>query len=283
MLLLCVGAAGATSVSARSARPSQVRVWHGVRVRAVDPRVGTGAGDGVGRVVAAVSGSLVGAASTAPGGAHRRDEVLSNERTFSRWAYPDRLAPVYRAPRLSAGRVARLHWDTEDGFPEVYLLLRAHWDRQGREWVLLRVPMRPNGITGWVRRDALDQFHLTRLSLVVDRQRLRISLYSSGRLRWRAPVGVGKGVSPTPAGRFWIREEFKILDPRSGYWPYAFGTADYSTLTDWPGGGIVGIHGPYYEAQLIPGRISHGCIRLRVTDDAWLGAHIGVGTPLRVI
>ena len=215
-------------------------------------------------------------------GMRRPDEVLSNETTLSRWAYPDRLAGVYRAPRFSSRRVTRLHWDTEDGFPEVYLLLRAHWDKRGREWVLLRVPMRPNGTTGWVRRDALGRFHLTHLLLVVDRERLRMSLYSSGRLRWSAPVGVGKSASPTPAGHFWIREEFKVQDPRSGYWPYAFGTADYSTLTDWPGGGIVGIHGPYYEPQLIPGRISHGCIRLRVADDGWLAGHIAVGTPLRV-
>jgi lipoprotein-anchoring transpeptidase ErfK/SrfK len=87
---------------------------------------------------------------------------------------------------------------------------------------------------------------------------------------------------PTPPGHFWIREEFKIHDPASGYYPYAFGTADYSTLTDWPRGGVVGIHGPYYQPWSIPGRISHGCIRLRVSDDARLAEYVGPGTPLLV-
>ncbi|MBV9915436.1 MAG: L,D-transpeptidase [Solirubrobacterales bacterium] len=210
-------------------------------------------------------------------------QVLSDERTFTRWAYVNQTDAIFARPDASSHRVARLHWNTEDGFPEVYLLLDARWDRRRVEWVKLRIPMRPNGRTGWVRRDDLGDFHFTRTLVVVDREHLRLSFYAGGRRQWSAPVGVGKPSTPTPAGTFWIRERFKISDPRSGYWPYAFGTADYSTLTDWPGGGVVGIHGPYYEPGLIPGHISHGCIRLGVADDAWLARHVGVGTPVRVV
>ncbi len=96
-------------------------------------------------------------------------------------------------------------------------------------------------------------------------------------------MGVGKPATPTPTGHFWIDERFQISDPSSGYYPYAFGTTDYSTLTDWPGGGVVGIHGPYYDPQGIPGYISHGCIRLEVADDFWLAAHLMLGTPVDVI
>ena len=58
---------------------------------------------------------------------------------------------------------------------------------------------------------------------------------------------------------------------------------DYSTLTDWPGGGVVGSHGPYFASSGIPGYISHGCIRLQVADDFWLARHVSLGTPLRVL
>jgi lipoprotein-anchoring transpeptidase ErfK/SrfK len=125
--------------------------------------------------------------------------------------------------------------------------------------------------------------HLTHTLIVVDRARRRMSVLRDGRRVWAAPVAVGKPSTPTPAGDFWIREAFAVSDRSSGYWPFAFGTSDYSSLTDWPGGGVVGIHGPYFAAQDIPGQVSHGCIRLRVADDEWLGRHIGVGTPLRVI
>ena len=43
--------------------------------------------------------------------------------------------------------------------------------------------------------------------------RLRATLYRSGRRIWRSPIGVGKPSTPTPAGRFWIRERIKVPNP----------------------------------------------------------------------
>jgi lipoprotein-anchoring transpeptidase ErfK/SrfK len=149
--------------------------------------------------------------------------------------------------------------------------------------VKLRIPGRPNGQIGWVESGALGLFHVNHLLVVVNREQLRMYFYSGGRQIWSAPVGVGKAGTPTPTGHFWIDERFTITDPSSGYYPYAFGTTDYSTLSDWPGGGVVGIHGPYYDAPGIPGYISHGCIRLQVSDDFWLAGHMKLGTPLHVI
>jgi lipoprotein-anchoring transpeptidase ErfK/SrfK len=60
------------------------------------------------------------------------------------------------------------------------------------------------------------------------------------------------------------------------------GTAAYSgVLTDWPGGGVIGIHGTN-QPGLIPGRPSHGCIRMRNRDIKRLYALTPVGTPLRI-
>lgn len=210
------------------------------------------------------------------------DVALSNERTFTRWAYVADVQPIFEEPSTSSTMLGRLHWDTEDGYPEVYLLLRAHWDEQGQEWIELRIPGRPNGRVGWVLRDSLEVIHMTHRLVVIDRGRMRLTVYSSGRLLWSAPVGVGAPRTPTPPGRFWIREKFRVENPASGYYPWAFGTAAYSHLTDWPGGGVVGIHGPFYAPDSIPGRSSHGCIRLRVVDDAKLARYIGPGTPVLV-
>ena len=52
-------------------------------------------------------------------------------------------------------------------------------------------------------------------------------------------------------------------------------------LTDWPAGGFVGIHGTD-RPELIPGRVSHGCIRLRNADILRLGRLMPVGTPITV-
>jgi lipoprotein-anchoring transpeptidase ErfK/SrfK len=52
-------------------------------------------------------------------------------------------------------------------------------------------------------------------------------------------------------------------------------------LTDWPGGGYVGIHGTD-RPELIPGRISHGCIRLRNADVLRLARLMPLGTPITI-
>jgi hypothetical protein len=230
------------------------------------------------------SGSAGSAGNAAPTRAALPDQVLSNELTVTQWAYVSRIANVYRQPTTTSRSFAKLTWYTEDGFNSIYLLLRAHWTSQGHEWIKIRVPGRPNGRTGWVERNALGAFHLTHEAAVVNRGKMRLYFYRDGRVIWSAPVGVGEPSMPTPKGHFWINERFVLTDPSNGYYPYAFGTTDYSTLTDWPGGGVVGIHGPFgAPASAIPGRISHGCIRLRIPDDFWLGRHLKLGMPVRVV
>lgn len=281
--IVLVFVAPAAAASRTQAAPSYgpARDWGGTQVRSLAP---------VPQVPVPSGGGSSGAGSPAPAtSAHAssvgvpRDQILSNEFTSTQWAYVARTAIVYWTPSTTSRHVARLTLYTEDEFPSVYPALRAHWDSRGREWVLVRIPGRPNGRTGWVLRNALGRFHITHLAVTVNRAQLRMYFYNDGHQIWNAPVGIGKPSTPTPAGHFWINELFAL--PRSNpYYPYAFGTTDYSTLTDWPGGGVVGIHGPYgAPASAIPGRISHGCIRLHISDDAWLGSHLKIGTPVRVV
>jgi hypothetical protein len=208
---------------------------------------------------------------------------LSNERTLTTWAHPVERGPIYAHPEPNAHRVGRVHLETEDGFAEVYLLLSSYTDASGEEWVRLRIPGRPNGRTGWVSRELLGAFHQTRWLIVVDLRLRRLTAYFEGHLRMTAPVGVGKPSTPTPTGHFWIRERFDVTSRSNPYWPYALGTSDYSTLTEWPGGGVVGIHGDFGEPWAIPGDPSHGCVRMRDSDIAWLGPRVTLGTPVRIV
>ena len=218
--------------------------------------------------------AVVSIAAVAPAAA--QSVKLSNERTFTRWANAAVPAPAYLQPSTGARRVGRLRLLTEDGFPEVYVLLAERAD-----WVRLRLPQRPNGVTGWVRRDALGPFRIVHTRLVVNRRSLRVTLYDHGRRRFRARVGIGAPGTPTPVGRFWIREKFHVSSVPL-YGTRAMGTAAYSdVLTDWPGGGVIGMHGTS-EPELIPGRPSHGCVRLRNGDIERLYRLTPVGTPLRI-
>jgi hypothetical protein len=208
--------------------------------------------------------------------------VLSNERTFTTWAHPVEEVSIREQPLPRSRRIARTHLETEDGFPEVYMVLASFTDARGSGWVRVRIPGRPNGRIGWVPRSALGEFHVTYWLLEISLGRHRLRAYDEGKLRFTAPVGVGKPSTPTPTGRFWIRERFKVSNRSNPYWPYALGTSDYSTLTEWPGGGVVGIHGDLGEPRLIPGDPSHGCVRMRDSDIGWLAPRVPIGTPVRI-
>jgi lipoprotein-anchoring transpeptidase ErfK/SrfK len=207
--------------------------------------------------------------------------ALSNETTTTRWAYAIGRGTAFSTPSKKAHRVGRLRYLTEDGFPEVYIVLSSWKDANHTVWLHVRLPQRPNNITGWVVRSALGDFHVIHTELVVNRRMLRVTLYRNGKRIFQAPVGIGKGSTPTPVGHSWIREKFKVSNAPV-YGPRALGTATYSnTLTDWPGGGVIGMHGTN-EPGLVPGRPSHGCIRLHNADVLRIYPLVPVGTPLLI-
>jgi lipoprotein-anchoring transpeptidase ErfK/SrfK len=216
------------------------------------------------------------AALLAPGDARR----LSNETTITRWAHANDAYPIRTAARTDAKTITRLRYLTEDKLPEVYLVLDAKLDADGTPWLHIRIPMRPNGRTGWVPADRLSQLYVVRTQLVIDRGARRARLYKAGQQIWESRIGVGKAGTPTPRGRFYVRE--LLRGDGATYGPWAFGTSDYSALSDWPGGGVIGIHGTD-QPQLIPGAPSHGCVRVPNDKILRLKALMPIGTPVRVI
>ena len=207
---------------------------------------------------------------------------LSDERLESRWAHAVQAAVIFAEPRYTERPLGRLRFFTEDHFPEVYIALQRVTDDQGRAWVQVRIPKRPNGQVGWVPRAALGEFTINRQQLTIDRTRLRAVLRDRGKVVWRAPVGIGAPGTPTPPGDFYVREKFRF-DNVALYGTRAIGTSAYApTLSDWPGGGVVGIHGTS-QPELIPGRPSHGCVRVRNPDVERLWKRIRIGTPIRIV
>jgi L,D-transpeptidase catalytic domain len=209
--------------------------------------------------------------------------ALSDGRTISRWAYAHTAAVVRRSASRRAHAVGRLHFLTEDGQAEVYMALReTRVEQTGVTWIEVSLPQRPNGVTGWVEASALGQLHVVRGRLVVSRSQLRATLYDqAGHAVWSARVGIGQASLPTPAGHFYVREKLRAIDsPVFG--PYAIGTSAYAPkLSEWPGGGIIGIHGTD-QPQLIPGDPSHGCVRMRNRDITRLWSLVAIGTPVDI-
>jgi lipoprotein-anchoring transpeptidase ErfK/SrfK len=198
----------------------------------------------------------------------------------ARFAPVTRTVVARRRPSTDARPVASLALETPEATTNLVLVL-GEAIRPDGEWVHVRLPVLPNDQTAWVSRRALGGYHFLHTRLVVERERLRATLFDNGRPIFSAPIGIGRSESPTPAGEFYIRDKVSGFG-NPFYGPIAYGTSARSAvLTDWPGGGFVGIHGTN-EPDLIPGRISHGCIRMRNPDILRLSRLMPVGTPITI-
>lgn len=208
-------------------------------------------------------------------------EGLSQPGVQSHAAFVDRAVVARSAPSERARRVGRLTTRTQDGTDEVVGVL-ARSVVAGQEWLRVQLPVKPAGATGWIPRSAVGELRTVDTWLRVSTSTLRATLVRRGKVVFSAPVGVGRRRWPTPKGTFYVRDR---LVPKQGggpYGPLAFGTSARSrVLTDWPGGAFIGIHGTN-QPGLLPGRVSHGCIRLRNADILRLDALMPVGTPVTV-
>ena len=222
-----------------------------------------------------------GAADTATPAGYT-DTLLSNELDTSRWAFVTRKTIAYSEAGGKGRKVRQLTTRTPDRTNELVLALVERKFDNGGIWVQVRLPMRGSGKTGWVRRGALGTYNVIHTRMVISRNRFTATLYKNEKVIWRSRVGVGKKGTHTPAGNFYVRDRLITTDPHGLYGPYAFGLSAYSkTLTDWPGGGIIGIHGTN-EPGLIPGRISHGCIRVKNAKIRKLYKLLPPGTPVTI-
>jgi L,D-transpeptidase catalytic domain len=206
---------------------------------------------------------------------------LGSRRHLSHWAPVLRAVRARAAPDPAAPVVGRVDTRTPEGTRNVVAVLGLGRDGDGRRWVRVRLAMLPNGTRGWVPRAALGGYGTVTTRLTVDLGALRAVLYRDGRAILRAPVGVGARRWPTPTGEFYVRNKLKRYSSPE-YGPVAFGTSARSPrATDWPAGGFVGIHGTD-RPELVPGRVSHGCIRMRNADILALARLMPVGTPVTI-
>ena len=147
-------------------------------------------------------------------------------------------------------------------------------------WYKIAVPGRPNGRTGWVKAKDVSIRPMP-WQVVVFRGSRVLQLWKGDKLVYTNKVAVGAPGMETPLGLFYVTVRFKpIKEPFLG--AFAFETSAYSKLSDWPGGGVVGLHG-WNDPSVLGKAVSHGCIRVSNDTAAFLRDRIPVGTPIRVV
>lgn len=156
----------------------------------------------------------------------------------------------------------------------------------GRLWLQVALPVRPNGTRGWI---PADNFQLTRLHwrLTISTEQRTVSVFRYGRLWRRFSAVVGAPATPTPHGQFAIYEAVPQPNPRGFDGAWALHTSAFSNvLKGFDGGpGRVAIHGRGGASLRAPlgSALSHGCIRISNANLLLLTRFAVPGTPVRII
>jgi len=169
-------------------------------------------------------------------------------------------AVAYRRP--GARPFARFGRLNVNRFPTVFRVLSAVRARDCEaHWYRVQLPIKPNGVTGYVRAAAVATGHV-RSRLLVDLSARRLTLFRNGRRVLRTTVAVGSSATPTPTGRYYVNQRLIPADATGPFGPAAIGISAYSTvLTGWTQGGPIAIHGTN-EPWSIGHAVSNGCIRV---------------------
>lgn len=156
-------------------------------------------------------------------------------------------------------------------------------DLLSADWIEVQLPVRPNGTTGWVRREEIS-LSGNPYRVEIDTAAHQLRVMRDNDLMVETTVGIGTGATPTPLGRFYIIE---LLQPAEGpdgpYGPYAFGLSGFSeTLTSFAGGdGVIGIHGTN-RPDALGTDVSHGCVRVANDVIESLAGLLPLGTPVLI-
>ena len=216
-----------------------------------------------------------------PGVYPKRTLLSDRAKETYRWTFVRSQTVARTGPSKAARAISRITYRTPEYYRNAIQVLDSVKYRNGKTWVRIRLAVLPNGSTGWVPRGSLDGFSKIHTRLTISHATMRATLFKRGRPIFSTRVGVGQSRYPTPRGEYYVREKLQGYYAPA-YGPRAFGlNARSSKLTNWPGGGFIGIHGTN-QPGLIPGRISHGCVRVNNAAVLRLFRLMPIGTPVQI-
>jgi lipoprotein-anchoring transpeptidase ErfK/SrfK len=165
----------------------------------------------------------------------------------------------------------------ENGAPLVFLV-----EQNQGEWLQVLLPVRPNGSTGWIRAaDVTVTQNPYSVDIMLSQHRLVVR--KGDEIVTDEPIGVGTASTPTPGGKYYLKELLEPPDPNGAYGRYAYGLSGFSNLLEeFNGGdGVIGIHGTN-DPSSIGSDVSHGCIRMTNEAISALVPVLPLGTPVHI-
>jgi hypothetical protein len=175
-------------------------------------------------------------------------------------AVAERRLNAYRSP--GRGLLASFRRENVNAYPTVFGIRGVLLDRECRaRWYRVQLPLRPNGITGYVRAGSVWVGRV-KTRIVVDLSDRYVTLFRAGRPFVRARAAVGAEATPTPRGKFYVNQRLVPRDRQGPFGPGAIGISAFSDVhTGWAQGGPIAIHGTN-QPHSIGHPATNGCIRL---------------------
>ena len=231
-------------------------------------------------VVACLAAFLLGAFAGPVAAAGARGRVQANQVL----AVLSTAHAVYGEPRIGSPLLSAIaaHRPITGGATELPVLGRSRGP-EGRAWLKVMVPGRPNGSTGWIAAQG-TRAAATGWRIRIDLARRLVTVYRHGGIVKIFKTVVGKPSTPTPTGRFFVEETLQMSAGEPGG-PFALAlSARSDVLHEFEGGpGQIAMHGRDHLGGT-PGKAeSHGCMRLYSQSIAWLAARIGPGVPVTIL
>jgi lipoprotein-anchoring transpeptidase ErfK/SrfK len=221
-------------------------------------------------------GCSQGAESGARGGDGSTTAEDPNLSTVAESVVPE--VAVFAEPGGAGEPIHVLAHPTPVGAPLVFLVESTEDD-----WLQVLLPVRPNGSQGWIRASDVElsahTFHID-----VSLSNLRVTVFEGDEVILDEPVGIGTADTPTPGGRYYIKELLQPSNPNGGYGPFAYGLSGFSDqLTSFAGGdGVIGLHGTN-DPSSIGRQVSHGCIRMSNEGITFLAGILPLGVPVEIL
>jgi lipoprotein-anchoring transpeptidase ErfK/SrfK len=189
---------------------------------------------------------------------------------------------VYAAPSTRAPLLGTLASTRPITGERTTLPIEASARADGRTWLRVLLPGRPNGRRGWIVATSATVSG-TPWRLLVELGLRRLSVFQDGRLVRTFSAIVGRPSTPTPVGSFFVEETVQLPASAPGA-PYALAlSARSNAYTEFDGGpGQIAIHGIDNIGGTLGEALSHGCVRLSTGSISWLAARIGPGVPVEI-
>jgi lipoprotein-anchoring transpeptidase ErfK/SrfK len=184
-------------------------------------------------------------------------------------------------PDLTARGAAHL-W-TNTGFSNrraVYPVIAHKTMEDGSEWLQVRAIRDRSQTKVWIPKWATRRKMIPWL-VRVDISSRRATIYRNGKTVHRWKVVVGARNTPTPRGHFYVVDRMHL---HTSWAPnkWALATSAFSRVLKHFDGGVgqVALHARGFLRDPVGTAASHGCVRFKDSNMAWMASHIPNGTSI---